>query len=46
MSSQRMSADCLYTGQQNFNTDGLGLVPNKPFDHPNFPTVYDERESG
>lgn len=40
MSSVRMSARCRYTGQHNFNTDGLGLIPNKHFDHPNFPTVY------
>jgi ectoine hydroxylase-related dioxygenase (phytanoyl-CoA dioxygenase family) len=40
MSSYRISARSIYTGQQNFNTDGLGLIPNKPFDHPNFPTVY------
>ncbi len=40
MSSYRMSAKTLYTGAQNENTDGLGLVPNKTFDHPNFPTVY------
>ena len=45
MSNYRISADCLYTGQQNYNTDGLGLVPNKPFDHPNFPIVYDARGS-
>ena len=40
MSSIRMSERCRYTGQQNFNTDNLGLVPNQQFDHPNFPTVY------
>lgn len=40
MSSYRMSATCRYTGAQNHNTDGLGLVPNEPFNHPNFPTVY------
>ena len=40
MSSIRMSERCRYTGQQNFNTDNLGLVPNQPFDHPNFPTVF------
>lgn len=40
MSSVRMSARSRYTGQQNFNTDGLGLEPNKHFDHPNFPTVF------
>jgi ectoine hydroxylase-related dioxygenase (phytanoyl-CoA dioxygenase family) len=40
MSSYRMSATCRYTGAHNFNTDGLGLVPNQTFDHPNFPTIY------
>lgn len=40
MSSYRISARSRYTGQHNFNTDGLGLVPNQHFDHPNFPTVY------
>jgi ectoine hydroxylase-related dioxygenase (phytanoyl-CoA dioxygenase family) len=40
MSSYRMAGHVLYTGQQNYNTDGLGLEPNKPFDHPNFPLVY------
>lgn len=40
MSSVRFSARSRYTGQANYNTDGLGLEPRKPFDHPNFPTVY------
>ena len=40
MSSYRFSARARYTGQANFNTDGLGLVPRQHFDHPNFPTVY------
>jgi hypothetical protein len=40
MSSYRIAADCLYTGQPNHNTDGLGLEPMKPLDHPNFPVVY------
>jgi hypothetical protein len=40
MSSYRISTRCRYTGQANFNTDGLGLTPREPFDHPNFPTVY------
>jgi ectoine hydroxylase-related dioxygenase (phytanoyl-CoA dioxygenase family) len=40
MSSYRVAANVLYTGQQNYNTDGLGLAPNKTFDHPNFPIVY------
>lgn len=40
MSSLRMSGKSIYTGQQNVNTDGLGLQVNKFFDHPNFPTVY------
>ena len=40
MSSYRISSRCRYTGQANYNTDGLGLVPRKHFDHPNFPTVY------
>ena len=42
MSSYRIAADCLYTGQPNFNTDGLGLEPFKEFDHPNFPVVWPE----
>lgn len=40
MSSLRFSGRSIYTGQQNTNTDGLGLQVNKFFDHPNFPTVY------
>lgn len=40
MSNYRVSSRSLYTGQVNFNTDGLGLEPRKPFDHPNFPIVY------
>ena len=40
MSSYRVSARSRYTGGQNHNTDGLGLVWNDHFDHPNFPTVY------
>jgi ectoine hydroxylase-related dioxygenase (phytanoyl-CoA dioxygenase family) len=40
MSSIRISARSLYTGQFNINTNDLGLTPLKPFDHPNFPTVY------
>lgn len=40
MSSYRFSERSRYTGQQNFNTDGFGLVPYEHFDHPNFPTVY------
>jgi ectoine hydroxylase-related dioxygenase (phytanoyl-CoA dioxygenase family) len=40
MSSYRVAASCRYTGQANFNTDGLGLEPRKTFDHPNFPTVF------
>jgi hypothetical protein len=40
MSSYRFSGRTRYTGAQNFNTDGLGLTPYEPFDHPNFPTVY------
>ncbi|RYD53809.1 MAG: hypothetical protein EOP60_09545 [Sphingomonadales bacterium] len=40
MSSYRISGRTRYTGQANFNTDGLGLEPRKLFDHPNFPTVY------
>lgn len=40
MSSYRMSDRCIYTGQHNFNTNGLGLEPYKHFNHPNFPTVY------
>lgn len=42
MSNYRMSDRCLYTGQQNYNTDNMGLEPNKRFDHPNFPTVYSD----
>jgi ectoine hydroxylase-related dioxygenase (phytanoyl-CoA dioxygenase family) len=45
MTSNRISADCLYTGLKMANTDGLELPIWKPFDHPNFPTVYDARES-
>jgi ectoine hydroxylase-related dioxygenase (phytanoyl-CoA dioxygenase family) len=41
MTSYRMDADCLYTGQPNFNTDNLGLEFGKPFDHPNFPVVWE-----
>jgi ectoine hydroxylase-related dioxygenase (phytanoyl-CoA dioxygenase family) len=40
MSSYRFDSRALYTGQPNFNTDNLGLVPEKTFDHPNFPIVY------
>ena len=40
MSSYRMSDRTIYTGADNENTNGLGLLPNKRFDHPNFPTVY------
>jgi hypothetical protein len=40
MSSYRISTRCRYTGQANFNTDGLGLTPREFLDHPNFPTVY------
>ncbi len=40
MSSYRVSARSRYTGQANFNTDGLGLKPREVFDHPNFPIVY------
>jgi len=42
MSSYRISADCLYTGAQNHNTDGLGLAFDEPLNHPNFPTIYSE----
>ncbi len=42
MSSYRMSAKAIYTGADNLNTNGLGLKPNKMFDHPNFPTTYSE----
>jgi ectoine hydroxylase-related dioxygenase (phytanoyl-CoA dioxygenase family) len=45
MTCNRISADCLYTGLQMANTDGLGLEVWKPLDHPNFPTIYDARES-
>jgi ectoine hydroxylase-related dioxygenase (phytanoyl-CoA dioxygenase family) len=41
MSSYRIAADCLFTGQPNHNTDGLGLEPMKPLDHPNFPIIYE-----
>jgi ectoine hydroxylase-related dioxygenase (phytanoyl-CoA dioxygenase family) len=40
MSSYRIAANCLYTNQPNHNTDGLGLEPFKPLDHPNFPVVW------
>jgi ectoine hydroxylase-related dioxygenase (phytanoyl-CoA dioxygenase family) len=40
MSSYRIAEDCLYTGQPNHNTDGLGLEPFKPLEHPNFPIVW------
>ena len=40
MSSYRISGRSRYTGQQNFNTDNLGIVPYETFDHANFPTVY------
>ena len=40
MSSYRISDRCLYTGQQNYNTDNLGLELNKRINHPNFPVVY------
>lgn len=46
MSSLRVAADSLYTGQKAIPTDGYGLEPFKPFDHPNFPTVWDERVDG
>jgi hypothetical protein len=32
--------DALYTGSPNVRTDGLGLEPFQPIDHPNFPVVY------
>lgn len=34
-----MDADTLYNGMPRPETDGLGLVPFEPFDHPNFPIV-------
>ena len=40
MSSYRVSGRSRYTGQANYNTDGLGLKPREVFDHPNFPIVY------
>ncbi len=40
MSSIRVSARSIYTGQSNVNTNDLGLTPLKLLDHPNFPTVY------
>ncbi len=40
MSSYRMSSTTRYTGQVNYNTDGLGLKLREVFDHPNFPIVY------
>ena len=40
MSSYRVSSRARYTGQANFNTDGLGLKPREVIDHPNFPIVY------
>ncbi|HJQ17010.1 MAG TPA: phytanoyl-CoA dioxygenase family protein [Allosphingosinicella sp.] len=32
-------SDALYTGASHRSFDGLGLVVNEPFDHPNFPIV-------
>ena len=40
MSSYRISARSRYTGQANYNTDGLGLKPREVLEHPNFPVVY------
>lgn len=33
-------AETLFTGAPHSETDGLGLEPNRPFDHPKFPVVY------
>jgi ectoine hydroxylase-related dioxygenase (phytanoyl-CoA dioxygenase family) len=41
MTCNRISADCLYTGLSMANTNGLDLPIWKPFDHPNFPTIYE-----
>ena len=38
--NQRMSSNVRYTGQPSGNTDGMGLIPGKTFEHPDFPTVY------
>ena len=40
MSSYRVSSRARYTGQANFNTDGLDLKPREVLDHPNFPIVF------
>jgi ectoine hydroxylase-related dioxygenase (phytanoyl-CoA dioxygenase family) len=40
ITNQRMSSNVRYTGQPSGNTDGMRLVFNKTFDHPNFLTVY------
>jgi len=34
-------ADAPYTGGYKEQTDGLGLVPGQPIDHPRFPLLYD-----
>ena len=34
-------ADAPYTGGYKEQTDGLGLVPGQPIDHPRFPILYD-----
>jgi hypothetical protein len=39
--AQYVPADALYTGMASFMTDGLGLEPWQPVDHPKFPLVYD-----
>jgi ectoine hydroxylase-related dioxygenase (phytanoyl-CoA dioxygenase family) len=33
-------ADVLYNGAKNHTADPLGLTPEQPFDHPNFPIIY------
>ena len=38
VSSEALARDM--TAAYRADTDGLGLEPNKPFDHPNFPVVW------
>jgi ectoine hydroxylase-related dioxygenase (phytanoyl-CoA dioxygenase family) len=37
--SQRFPADVKYIDKRNVRSDGLGLVPGRPLDHPVFPVV-------
>jgi len=40
--SQRFPADVKYIDKRNSRSDGLGLVPGQPLDHPYFPVVLDD----